>query len=673
MEDKKDFVVWGDGKQQTKIFNQKKYIVVPEISKKRLIEKLYLKDEVALYIANGELIKEGKFEFEKKFKSTAPNKQPVFCRINNILVQPIVSQIAFGDSHVLILSLQGQVFTWGDNYYGQLGQANPFMVMSKDPVLVNKIEVISSITAYENTSFAISTNKRLWVWGNNKYLGTEFKGNLFRPFQSHSNYLFHKLKVNNGKFIAKTTMTQESLNVAMGFKESNFQVKNMKNDEIREGLDGGSNENYLIGCFKKINKIVNDLFVKYDNNSYVLEEIREAIGAKRLSIDKKFLIETYGLIKKLFSEEKFLINKNVDRVNNMNNISNNKIIDVFSVVINSTIQNFLNKLKLDELLESISSLDKESLKVVNDIFFYEFKEAKDVKNKIQVYTTRLRSLVKNYSEYKKLEYIGHYLSALESLLSIYDFNKIILMIKEEIIEVDEDIFRKVLIIEKIYESMKYLEENLNIRLQKLENTLGNISKMNIKEINSLEEESSSKIIYKYMIDSFNKVKSVWSLNYQSIEGISIQKEKINHLSKLKQAVHYLYGCHQYMNTINFADVLELFFNRENLNNDLIHKDNQLLIGTIIKCLAEIELILNKLTQVISIKKENRSNSDYYSNEILVMYCSSILDQAYLKRILLILCYSILLSKKHTLQASFDDNESIQEKNSQESIDHDDDY
>ena len=641
MEEQKDFVVFGDASNNN-IFNQRKYKVIPEVSKKKQIEKLYIKDDVALYISNGELIKEGKFEFEKKYNQGGNStKTPVYFKINNILTQPIISQVSFGDNHVVIMSLQGQVFTWGENYFGQLGQGNPFVVICKEPALINKLDIASSIYAYGNNSFIISATKRLWVWGSSKYLGTEFRGNLFRPFQSQSNYLFHKLKINNGTFIAKATITQESLsNIGDNKTEQN---KN-KNKETPDNLENNSgNDGYLLDCMKKIDKLVNDLIYKYDNQSYVLEELRTTISDKKLSLDKKFLVESFNSIKKLFNDDKFFINKALDK---QPVITNNKIIEIFTTIINSTIQSSISKLRLDEVIETIINLEKDSLKTLKEVSSYDFKDSKEIKQRIQIYIVRLKSLIKNYMDYKKLEFISHYLAALEHLFSLYNYSKILAMIKEDIIDIDDDIFRKIFIIERLFDSMKYLEENITVRIHKLESSLGNVSKLNIKELNEDDDGYVTKLVYKYMIDSFNRVKTIWSLNCQSIEGVFIQKEKINHMTKVKTSFNYLYGIHQYLHTISIIEPLENFFNRD--NNLAPRKENDYLFNTIVKCLSEVEYCVNKLTQLLNMKKENKNNSDHFSNEMIVMYASSILDQGYIKRILLILCYSILQSKKKLL-------------------------
>lgn len=274
MEEQKDFVVWGDGAENS-IYSQRKYKVIPDISKKKQIEKLYLHKDVALYVTNGELIKEGRFDFEKRLKSSSSEKTVVFFKMNKVLIQPLVSQISIGLNHVILMTLQGQVFTWGDNYYGQLGIGNPFHVMSLEPTFVNKIDSASFVMAYENTSFMISTTKKLWVWGSSKYIGSNLSGNLFKPFQTHSNLLYHKLKVNDGLFIAKTTLIQDNQNnQAKNLKaNTNIDTKKKEND----GNETGANDGYLLTSLKKVDKVIKELISKFNGNMSVVEEVRSYI------------------------------------------------------------------------------------------------------------------------------------------------------------------------------------------------------------------------------------------------------------------------------------------------------------------------------------------------------------------------------------------------------------
>lgn len=336
MEDLKDFVIWGNG-DTNNIFNQRKYKVISELSKKSHIEKIYLNGDVALYVTNGELIKEGKFEFEKKLKNYNNNnnnnyinedinnntnniktsslnnknnldltnnelnnnenlkniqnnylqKTVIYFKVNSILVQPIVSQISFGTNHVVIMSIQGQVFTWGQNYYGQLGLANYFLIMSKEPNYVSKIsELAATVLAYENSSFCISTNKKLWVWGHSKYLGNAFNCNIFKPFMSHSNYIFHKLKINNnGTFIAKTSTTHEyanlnNVNLNNNFSNNKKEDKHnssVKKDKINDANDEAGNEGYILSCIKSADNIVRNLIEKYYTNALLVENIKKMI------------------------------------------------------------------------------------------------------------------------------------------------------------------------------------------------------------------------------------------------------------------------------------------------------------------------------------------------------------------------------------------------------------
>ena len=77
-----------------------------------------------------------------------------------------VSQIATGDNHVLALTQNGQVYSWGVNRYGQLGLRH-----AKDtegPTIIKSIQKINHVYAGANCSFAVSIEGDFYAWGENK-------------------------------------------------------------------------------------------------------------------------------------------------------------------------------------------------------------------------------------------------------------------------------------------------------------------------------------------------------------------------------------------------------------------------------------------------------------------------------------------------------------------------
>jgi alpha-tubulin suppressor-like RCC1 family protein len=87
-----------------------------------------------------------------------------------------ITQIAVGDDHLLALTADGQVLSWGDNTSGQLGDGSqvqrPFPVYVRDPqgVLLSDIKHIS---ARAGGSYAVGNNGHLLGWGSTLFTTDE--------------------------------------------------------------------------------------------------------------------------------------------------------------------------------------------------------------------------------------------------------------------------------------------------------------------------------------------------------------------------------------------------------------------------------------------------------------------------------------------------------------------
>lgn len=85
-----------------------------------------------------------------------------------------VMQISSGEYFSLALDSSGQVWTWGNNAYGQLGNGN--CINSNKPIMINlnheKVRVIGG--AYES-AFAVTEEGHVWAWGNNETSGLGFE------------------------------------------------------------------------------------------------------------------------------------------------------------------------------------------------------------------------------------------------------------------------------------------------------------------------------------------------------------------------------------------------------------------------------------------------------------------------------------------------------------------
>ncbi len=78
-----------------------------------------------------------------------------------------VVAIAAGSLHTMALKSDGTVWTWGYNYYGQLG--NGTTGSSSVPVQVSSLNGVVAISAKYLQSVALKSDGTVWTWGSNFY------------------------------------------------------------------------------------------------------------------------------------------------------------------------------------------------------------------------------------------------------------------------------------------------------------------------------------------------------------------------------------------------------------------------------------------------------------------------------------------------------------------------
>jgi alpha-tubulin suppressor-like RCC1 family protein len=82
-----------------------------------------------------------------------------------------VTAIASRNLHSLALTSAGAVYAWGDNQYGQLGNGNSTNALTALLVSfpANGSAKVVSISAGNESSFALESDGSLWAWGDNEY------------------------------------------------------------------------------------------------------------------------------------------------------------------------------------------------------------------------------------------------------------------------------------------------------------------------------------------------------------------------------------------------------------------------------------------------------------------------------------------------------------------------
>ena len=96
------------------------------------------------------------------------------------------SEVKGGLSHSIALDNFGRVYTWGHNSFGQLG--NQTLVDENNPTILpfhqlSKDEFVFRVQAKENSTYALTNKGNLYAWGRNQFgqLGNGSTSNLLKP------------------------------------------------------------------------------------------------------------------------------------------------------------------------------------------------------------------------------------------------------------------------------------------------------------------------------------------------------------------------------------------------------------------------------------------------------------------------------------------------------------
>ncbi len=116
------------------------------------------------------------------------------CKNNNASEQ--FEKVSAGFNHSIALSTSGDVYTWGKNTYGQLGNGTTIDKTTPDKITqffhLQSDEVITDIISGDEFSIAITSNNRIFTWGYNWHgqLGDGTKDNSNLPLDITDNFDF---------------------------------------------------------------------------------------------------------------------------------------------------------------------------------------------------------------------------------------------------------------------------------------------------------------------------------------------------------------------------------------------------------------------------------------------------------------------------------------------------
>ncbi|KAL0212382.1 hypothetical protein RCL1_006008 [Eukaryota sp. TZLM3-RCL] len=103
---------------------------------------------------------------------------------NNVLVQ----KVALGRDHSLVLTEDGEVYSFGRNNFGQLGDSTNFDRHS--PTLIDGLEDVIDIAAGADSSYALTSRGKMYSWGRNSEgqlcIGSTTSHPRFRPVETEN-------------------------------------------------------------------------------------------------------------------------------------------------------------------------------------------------------------------------------------------------------------------------------------------------------------------------------------------------------------------------------------------------------------------------------------------------------------------------------------------------------
>jgi hypothetical protein len=609
----------------------------------RNVEKIFVKDDCFLFIVGGKLLKQNSFKFEQDSPKDEKEKKNIQSEVNLQLVGDRVKDCSIGDNHVLILTEKGKVFSWGDNFYGQLGlgDGSTFVGKTYQPSEVKGFngEEIKSIYAYKNNSYALDSKYKLWVWGESSLLGIGTRSNMFKPCNILKEFLIEDFKINDDRIIL-TVKRAPDKNISEDLEEekkkNEQETKNKmvtpEKPEVKPAAEKSIIENQNSNNISIEQKQVQDIpelakdkelaevteFLKSLKDSFqqpYFKDLRERIE-KLKNLKKHKIEDAWHELKKIIAKN--FLKKNEKGSEIGNNLRQKDLIDTFEVFINSMMvadfQSSMKDIKNNFQSQSKNFNDKINnlLKKTSDPMVKEFLEIVNV-------------LFSYFLSYKKIESLVHKTACHVSLLKTYHFKNVLEGIQA--VNNDHDIELKIYLIEKTFSSLSYL---INLVGQSLKNVEGVIEWASETDARHVDKDSEN-FILKYIIETTLNFKDVWRLVVDMVKKEKVATEKIDQIKEIMKIYRQLYSAQSFLRSLTLSslfkingEILDPKVSKEQLRNKISTLD-----GVIAKLKNDMDVFLKK--EILGENKKSREDS--FSRELITIYASSILENAYQKKII----------------------------------------
>lgn len=540
---KQTFFIWGNGKKSDKSGTQgnsqygANIKIIPDFTTNP-IEQIYVKDNCTLYLAGGELYKEGNLNFETNLNIKSEGIAKKLIQFKWKSLKEAIIDVSLGDNHVLVLTKQGNVYAWGDNYYGQLGLDKNMIPWLSEPEPVKLLNV-KSIYAYKNNSFAIDTDNKLWVWGKKEYLGGKIIYNCYKPVNILKNFAIDRLNFSDDCLIAVGRVPEKKEEKELKKEEIAENTKNMEKNlkNIIEDNPKIKIEN-MLNYVKETDENLKFFINKLSEEDRKLVDVRKKImtGSNLNNLDDQ-IIEMQNILMKT-------INKDTPKLNKQK-LSYNETVDLISIVLKSIISGKFQNNLIDNISGNFCTQEKDINKLISQF------DAITSNGIFSSMNRSLQTLTNYFLKYKKIEYLVYKMSFHQHLLKSFHcvnlLNVLDFMFKDT-----DNVEKKLYLLEKSFDSLNFLIEKTNANLKDISVVHSKLNKLNILDDNTTEAD---KFIYKYVIESTFYVRDLWKILIQNVKELRKAKEKENAMEKVLENYKELHSIQMYLNSISLSNIM----------------------------------------------------------------------------------------------------------------------
>jgi len=580
---KNNYFIWGNANikksdNMNYTNNDPNIVTVPEFSIYP-IDNVFIKDNCSLYLTGGELYKEGHLNFEMNLGVTNSSKRTLVNFKWKSMKETIID-VSIGESHVLVLTKQGNVFSWGDNYYGQLGLDKNMLPWALEPEQI-KISSVKSIYAHKNNSFVIDDNDKLWVWGKKDLLGGKLIYHQYKPTQILKTFSIEKLKISDdrvivlGKFSEKEEQNEDkNKDEQETQKKEEITIKNTLADKNQD-----TNSQNMLKFITDSEKNLKKLISKISEDDTRLVDIRKRIIngtnlsnlADQIKELEKILIKSYDKTAKSLSKE---------------NLSFHETVDLINLVIKSIITGKFQANQIDNINKNLNSHEKELNKIISEL-------DTNVQEKIFAEFNQSLQILSHYMlKYKKIEHLIYKMSFHLHLLKDFEFDNVLNALKF-LYENTNMVEKKFYLLEKSFDSLNFLLEKTNSSFQNISIIYNKLHKVNIIDETTTDAD---RFIYKFIIETSFYIRDLWKLLIENIREHRKAKEKEVALEKVFENYKELHSIQMYLNSISMQKVMESIKKRNAPDSDSdnhLNKNLEDIIKQTDGSIKRLEILLNK--------------------------------------------------------------------------------